>query len=86
MYEFLTPSVWLSLQLWSAGQLSSGKYTAGGAFELYGCCGTNICTGHVQVNEEYIYLGNIFRQQQQPKEKSNNNKKRQQIKIDAKNF
>ena len=29
MYEFLTPSVWLSLQLWSADQLSSGKYTAG---------------------------------------------------------
>ena len=40
VYEFLPPSVWLSLQFWLAGQLSSGIYTAGGAFELYGCCGT----------------------------------------------
>ena len=54
MYEFLTPIVWLSLQLWPADQLSSGKYTAGGAFELYGCCGTKCDIGH-----EYLYLSDI---------------------------
>ena len=58
VYEFLPPSVWLSLQFWLAGQLSSGIYTAGGAFELYGCCGTIIHTLWGSCNF-LIYLENL---------------------------